>query len=132
MPPTARCSNGCATTCWPRRGTKAIGASGWWGLLFALATGAKLGAGYVAARRAGLDPVRARILGMLMNTRGLMELVVINVGLEMGMIGPQVFTMLVLMALASTVVTSPALRRWLPRTQAQADVSRSAALGGRG
>ena len=81
---------------------------------------------------AGLDPVRPRILGMLMNTRGLMELMVINVGLEMGMINPQVFTMLVLMALASTVVTSPALRRWLPRTQAQADVSGSTALGGRG
>jgi Kef-type K+ transport system membrane component KefB len=86
-------------------------------LLIALATLAKLGACYAAARWAGLDPVRARIIGMLMNTRGLMELIVINVGLEMGMIGRQVFTMLVLMALASTVITSPALRRWLPRLQ---------------
>jgi Kef-type K+ transport system membrane component KefB len=66
-----------------------------------------------------------------MNTRGLMELVVINVGLEMGMIGRQVFTMLVLMALFSTVVTSPALRRWLPRVQPQADAVQPSALSSR-
>ena len=78
-----------------------------------------------------MDTVRARILGVLMNTRGLMELIVINVGLEMGMIGRQVFTMLVLMALFSTVITSPALRRWLPRLQPQADAAQPAALGER-
>jgi Kef-type K+ transport system membrane component KefB len=106
---------------------------GWCALLIALATLAKLGACYVAARWVGLDPVRARIIGMLMNTRGLMELIVINVGLEMGMIGPQVFTMLVLMALFSTVITSPALRRWLPRLQTQGDATTpSAPLGERG
>ncbi|HET7525803.1 MAG TPA: cation:proton antiporter, partial [Burkholderiaceae bacterium] len=60
---------------------------GWCVLLIALATLAKLGACYLAARAVGLDGVRARIIGMLMNTRGLMELIVINVGLEMGMIG---------------------------------------------
>ena len=87
---------------------------GWCVLLIVLATLGKYTACALAARWAGLDAVRARILGVLMNTRGLMELVVINVGLEMGMIGPQVFTMLVLMALLSTVITSPALRRWLP------------------
>ncbi|HTP74415.1 MAG TPA: hypothetical protein VML58_19550 [Burkholderiaceae bacterium] len=43
---------------------------------------------------------------MLMHTRGLTELIVINVGLELGVIAPQVFTMLVLMALVSTVITS--------------------------
>jgi len=48
-----------------------------------------------------------------MNTRGLMELVVINVGLDLGVIPPSVFTMLVLMAVASTVVTTPALKYWL-------------------
>jgi Kef-type K+ transport system membrane component KefB len=96
---------------------------GWCVLLIALATAAKLGACYVAARAVGLDSVRARIIGMLMNTRGLMELIVINVGLEMGMIGRQVFTMLVLMALFSTVITSPALRRWLPRLQPHGEAS---------
>ncbi len=105
---------------------------GWCVLLIALATLAKLGACYLAARWAGLDPVRARILGVLMNTRGLMELIVINVGLEMGMIGPRVFTMLVLMALFSTLITSPALRRWLPRLQPHGDAAPAAALGERG
>ena len=105
---------------------------GWCALLIALATLAKLGACYVAARWAGLDSVRARIIGMLMNTRGLMELIVINVGLEMGMIGRQVFTMLVLMALFSTLITSPALRRWLPRLEPTAEPATTAALGRRG
>jgi len=104
----------------------------WCVLLIALATLAKFGACWLAARWAGLDTVRARIVGVLMNTRGLMELIVINVGLEMGMIGRQVFTMLVLMALFSTVITSPALRRWLPRLQPHGAAASSAALGGRG
>ena len=46
----------------------------------------------------------------MMNTRGLMELVVINVGLDLGVIPPNVFTMLVLMAIFSTVITAPFLR----------------------
>ena len=104
---------------------------GWCVLLIALATVGKFAACALAARWAGIDTVRARILGVLMNTRGLMELIVINVGLEMGMIGRQVFTMLVLMALFSTVITSPALRRWLPRLQPQADAAQPAALGER-
>ena len=53
-----------------------------------------------------------------MNTRGLMELIVVNVGFDLGVISKPVFTMLVLMALFSTVVTSPALRRWLPQLAA--------------
>jgi Kef-type K+ transport system membrane component KefB len=51
----------------------------------------------------------------MMNTRALMELVVINVGYDLGVISRQVFTMLVLMAVFSTVITTPLLRRWLPR-----------------
>jgi Kef-type K+ transport system membrane component KefB len=105
---------------------------GWCALLIALATVAKFGACHLAARAVGLDGVRARILGALMNTRGLMELIVINVGLEMGMIGPQVFTMLVLMALVSTVITSPLLRRWLARLHPHADAEPSAVLTPRG
>ena len=49
----------------------------------------------------------------MMNTRGLMELIVINVGYDLGVLPRSVFTMLVIMALLSTVVTTPALRRWL-------------------
>jgi Kef-type K+ transport system membrane component KefB len=53
----------------------------------------------------------------MMNTRALMELIVINVGLDLGVISPKTFTMLVIMAIFSTVITTPALRYYLPRTR---------------
>ena len=49
-----------------------------------------------------------------MNTRGLMGLVAINVGADLGLLPPEVFTMFVIMALVTTAMTSPLLRRWLP------------------
>jgi Kef-type K+ transport system membrane component KefB len=52
------------------------------------------------------------MLGTLMNTRGLMELVVLNVGLDLKVISPTLFAMMVLMALATTALTAPVLR-WL-------------------
>lgn len=91
---------------------------GWCALLIALATLGKFGACWLAARWAGLSPRESRIVGVMMNTRALMELIIINVGFDLGVIGPEVFTMLVLMAIFSTVVTTPALRRWLPGTPA--------------
>lgn len=51
----------------------------------------------------------------MMNTRALMELIVINIGFDLGVIPQSVFTMLVLMAILSTLITSPALRLWLPK-----------------
>jgi Kef-type K+ transport system membrane component KefB len=86
---------------------------GWCLLLVALATLGKFGGCYWAARWAGLDAAEARAVGIMMNTRGLMELIVINVGYDLGVLPRSVFTMLVIMALLSTVVTTPALRRWL-------------------
>jgi Kef-type K+ transport system membrane component KefB len=86
---------------------------GWCVLLMALATVGKFGGCYFAARRSGMDARDSRAIGIMMNTRGLMELVVINVGLDLGVIPHSVFTMLVLMAVASTVVTTPALKYWL-------------------
>lgn len=86
----------------------------WCGITIALATLGKFGAAYFAARRT-LDHNSATILGFMMNTRGLMELVVINVGLDLGVISQQMFTILVLMALVSTIITTPALRFYLPR-----------------
>jgi Kef-type K+ transport system membrane component KefB len=85
----------------------------WCALLIALATAGKLGGCYLAARWAGMDRTEARAIGIMMNTRGLMELVVINIGYDLGVIPPSVFTMLVLMAIVSTVITTPALKRWL-------------------
>jgi len=71
----------------------------------------KLAGCWWAARRAGLAQSEAVALGLLMNTRGLMELVVLNVGLDLGVIPRSVFTMLVLMAVLSTVITCPLLKR---------------------
>jgi Kef-type K+ transport system membrane component KefB len=67
------------------------------------------------------------VLGVMMNTRALMELVVINVGYDLGVISRQVFTMLVLMAVFSTVITTPLPRRWLPRALSASAPSATAA-----
>lgn len=88
---------------------------GWCLLLVALASAGKYGAAYLAARANKLSPTEASIIGIMMNTRALMELIVINIGLDLGVISPTVFTMLVLMAIFSTVITTPVLRRQLPK-----------------
>ncbi|WP_434111637.1 cation:proton antiporter [Methylocaldum sp. GT1TLB] len=86
----------------------------WCAALVFLAVLGKFGGCYVAARISGLKRPEARNIAIMMNTRALMELVVINLGFELGVIPPQVFTMLVLMAIASTIMTAPGLRAWLP------------------
>ena len=53
----------------------------------------------------------ASALGILMNTRGLIELVVLNIGLEIGVISQTVFTMLVIMAIVTTLMTAPILEK---------------------
>ncbi len=68
---------------------------------------AKFGACYVAARIAGEDNRTALGIGALMNSRGLMELIIINIGLQKGIIGPTLFSMLVLMAIVTTMMASP-------------------------
>lgn len=64
----------------------------------------------LAARFCGMSWPDAGCLGIMMNTRALMELVVINIGFDLGVIPPNVFTMLVLMAIFSTVITAPFMR----------------------
>ena len=59
--------------------------------------------------------MQSKVLGIMMNTRALMELIVTNVGYDLGVISQQMFTILVIMAIFSTVITSPLLRRCLPR-----------------
>lgn len=68
---------------------------------------AKFGACYAAARVAGEDNRTALGIGALMNARGLMELIIINIGLQKGIIGPTLFSMLVLMAIVTTMMASP-------------------------
>ena len=68
---------------------------------------AKFGACYLAARVAGEDNRTALGIGALMNSRGLMELIIINIGLQKGIIGPTLFSMMVLMAIVTTMMASP-------------------------
>jgi Kef-type K+ transport system membrane component KefB len=88
--------------------------SGWdnWllcGAIVAVACVGKIGGTLVASRCAGLAWRDSAVLGILMNTRGLVELIVLNIGLDLGVISPTLFTMLVLMALGTTLVTAPIL-----------------------
>jgi len=83
-------------------------------LIIALASAGKFGGSYVAARLSGLDPNVAASVGILMNTRGLMELIVLNLGLDLGILSPALFAMLVVMALVTTFATTPVLH-WLSR-----------------
>jgi Kef-type K+ transport system membrane component KefB len=79
------------------------------GLIILVASAGKFGGTLVAARLTGLDWRDAASLGVLMNTRGLMELIVLNVGLDLGVLSPTLFAMLVLMAVVTTLATTPAL-----------------------
>jgi Kef-type K+ transport system membrane component KefB len=83
-------------------------------LILVVAIGGKIGGSAIAARLSGLHWREALSLGALMNTRGLMELVVLNVGLDIGVISPALFAMLVLMALVTTIMTQPLFARLHP------------------
>jgi len=69
----------------------------------------KLGASAIAARLTGFTWPEALQLGALMNTRGLMELIALNIGYDLGILSPRIFTMLVIMALTTTILTGPLL-----------------------
>jgi Kef-type K+ transport system membrane component KefB len=79
------------------------------GLIILVATVGKFGGSLAAAKLSGIGWREAAALGILMNTRGLMELIVLNIGLDLRVISPQLFAMMVLMALVTTVATTPAL-----------------------
>jgi Kef-type K+ transport system membrane component KefB len=81
------------------------------GLIILVASLGKFGGSFVAARLTGLSWRDATAVGILMNTRGLMELIVLNIGLDLGVLSPTLFTMLVLMAIVTTVATTPILDR---------------------
>jgi Kef-type K+ transport system membrane component KefB len=79
------------------------------GLIILVATVGKFGGTAVAARLSGVAWREAAGLGVLMNTRGLIELVVLNIGLDIGVLSPALFAMMVVMALVTTFATSPVL-----------------------
>ena len=80
------------------------------GVIILVATAGKFGGSFVAGRLSGLGWRQSSAIGVLMNTRGLMELIVLNVGLDMGVLSPTLFAMLVIMALVTTFSTTPALQ----------------------
>jgi len=81
------------------------------GLVIAVASLGKFGGSALAARVTGLSWRDGTALGILMNTRGLMELIVLNIGLDLGVLSPVLFTMLVLMAVVTTLATTPIVDR---------------------
>jgi Kef-type K+ transport system membrane component KefB len=79
-------------------------------LIIAVASLGKFGGSYLAARWTGSDWREAASLGVLLNTRGLMELIILNVGLDLGVLSPVLFTMFVLMTIVTTLMTTPILQ----------------------
>ncbi len=79
-------------------------------MIIVLAIAGKFGGAFVGAKLSGNGSKDSAILGILMNTRGLVELIVLNIGLSVGILSPALFTMLVIMALVTTFMTGPLLR----------------------
>nr|WP_280714454.1 cation:proton antiporter [Kitasatospora sp. MAP5-34] len=80
-------------------------------VLLPLAVGGKVLGGYLGARVGGLRPHDSLTVGILMNTRGLTELIVLSIGLTAGLLDQELYTALVLMALVTTVMTGPLISR---------------------
>jgi Kef-type K+ transport system membrane component KefB len=88
---------------------------GWLGLVLVVSVLGKIVPVYVAGRASGFDHWQSAVLGSLMNTRGLMELIALNVGYDLGFLPQKAFTMLVIMAVVTTIMTGPLLQYLLPR-----------------
>ncbi|HEX8829914.1 MAG TPA: cation:proton antiporter [Longimicrobium sp.] len=106
-----------------------VSGAGMWGyaaLIILVAVAGKWGGSTLAARFTGMTWREAGAVGVLMNTRGLMELVILNIGLDIGVISPALFAMMVLMALVTTFMTSPLLEWIYPARLIRAEVARPA------
>lgn len=95
-------------------------------LIILVAIVGKFGGSALVARWSGMSGREASAIGILMNTRGLIELVALNVGLDIGVISPALFTMMVFMALMTTFMTSPLLGLVLPPSYHEEQLSRGA------
>lgn len=91
------------------------------GFIIVIASVGKFGGTLVPARFSGLSWRDSAALGVLMNTRGLVELIVLNIGLDLRVISPRVFAMLVAMALVTTFITTPLLHLLTRRSPWQAE-----------
>lgn len=88
-------------------------------IIIAVAVIGKVGGASLGARLTGLSWREAGAVGVLMNTRGLVELVILNIGLDLGILSQSLFSMMVLMAIATTLVTTPLLNWVYPARLAQ-------------
>jgi Kef-type K+ transport system membrane component KefB len=88
-------------------------------LIIALAVIGKFGGTLVAARLSGMPWREASAVGVLMNTRGLVELIILNIGLDLGVLSPALFSVMVLMALVTTFMTTPLLSWIYPTSMAE-------------
>ncbi|MFZ5554246.1 MAG: cation:proton antiporter [Bacteroidota bacterium] len=101
-------------------------------LIIAVAVTGKFFGSAFSARFVGQSWRDSMIIGALMNTRGLMELVVLNIGLELGVLTTEVFTMMVIMALITTFMTGPALHfinKWFPEKKTPAEMEEMGQTG---
>ncbi len=117
-----------------RTDVRALGSPILWalcGLVLAAAVIGKLLGCAVAARLSGLTTRESGLVGIMMNTRGLMALVVVNLGYEMRVIPKSVFCMLVIMAVATTFMTSPLLMRLMRGTELEVWILRSGFMTGK-
>ncbi|EMM76710.1 cation:proton antiporter [Leptospira santarosai] len=90
-----------------------LSSSGLWPIFFLIlfvAVLGKLGGSSIASRMSGKNWKDSLSIGILMNTRGLMELIVLNIGYDLGVLSEEIFSMMVLMALATTIMTGPGLK----------------------
>jgi Kef-type K+ transport system membrane component KefB len=81
-------------------------------VIIALAVIGKWGGSMLSARLNGMSWRESAAVGILMNTRGLVELVILNIGLDLGILSPTLFSIMVLMALVTTLMTTP-LIKWI-------------------
>ena len=88
---------------------------GWLALVLAVSILGKTVPVYIAGRASGFGHWQSAVLGSLMNTRALMELIVLNIGYDLGFLPEKTFTMLVIMAVVTTIMTGPLLQALLPR-----------------
>jgi Kef-type K+ transport system membrane component KefB len=96
------------------------------GLVMLAAVGGKGIACWLAARATGLSNREAMGIGTLMNARGLMELIIINIGLQRGIISPALFATLVIMAVVTTLMASPLFERLVGKVQPEKDLNPAA------
>ena len=95
-------------------------------LVCAIAIIGKFGGAYIASRLVGEDHRTAMTIGVSMNTRGMMELITLNIGHDLGVLPPQMFTMLVIMALVSTYMATPIIRYLMSRERQMANLPQEA------